>query len=133
MEILYCFLDFAGWGIFFYRSLHQPLERLSPAAHDCFCERKTLGSSDISDDAIWPVFENGVSTNKQVDYDAGKQVKGRKIQALIDSEGLPMRVVIHSAAIQDHDGARLVPRQETQALSLAQTDLGQWWLQRMAS
>jgi hypothetical protein len=40
-----------------------------------------------------------------VGYDAGKKVKGRKIRALVDSEGLPMRVVAHSAAIQDHDGA----------------------------
>jgi hypothetical protein len=34
-----------------------------------------------------------------VGYNAGKQVKGRKIQALVDNEGLPMRVVVHSAAI----------------------------------
>jgi transposase len=46
--------------------------------------------------------------DKQVGYDAGKQVKGRKIHALVDSEGLPMRVVVHSAAIQDRDGAGLV-------------------------
>ena len=38
-------------------------------------------------------------------YDAGKKVKGGKIHALVDSEGLPMRVVVHSAAIQDRDGA----------------------------
>ena len=38
-------------------------------------------------------------------YDAGKQVKGRKIHALVDSEGLPMRVVVHS---EDRDGAGLV-------------------------
>ena len=44
----------------------------------------------------------------QVGYDAGKQVNGRKIHALVDSEGLPMRVVVHSAAIQDRDGAGLV-------------------------
>jgi transposase len=43
-----------------------------------------------------------------VGYDAGKQVKGRKIHTLVDSEGLPMRVVVHSAAIQDRDGAGLV-------------------------
>jgi transposase len=43
-----------------------------------------------------------------VGYDAGKQVKGRKIHALVDSEGLPMRVLVHSAAIQDRDGAGLV-------------------------
>ena len=41
-------------------------------------------------------------------YDAGKRVKGRKIHALVNSEGLPMRVVVHSAAIQDRDGAGLV-------------------------
>ena len=41
-------------------------------------------------------------------YDAGKQVKHRKIHALVDSEGLPMRVIVHSAAIQDRDGAGLV-------------------------
>jgi putative transposase len=35
-------------------------------------------------------------------------VKGRKIRALVDSEGPPMRVVVHSAAIQDRDGAGLV-------------------------
>jgi transposase len=35
-------------------------------------------------------------------------VKGRKIHALVDTEGLPMRVVVHSAAIQDRDGAVLV-------------------------
>jgi DDE family transposase len=43
-----------------------------------------------------------------VGYDAGKKVKGRKTHALVDSEGLPMRVVVHSAAIQDRDGAGLV-------------------------
>lgn len=41
-------------------------------------------------------------------YDAAKKVKGRKIHALVDTEGLPLRVVIHSAAIQDRDGAALV-------------------------
>jgi hypothetical protein len=59
-----------------------------------------------------------------VGYDAGKQVKGRKIHALVDSEVLPMRVVVRSAAIQDGDAAGLGPRQDTQALSLARTDLG---------
>jgi transposase len=43
-----------------------------------------------------------------VGYDAGKRVKGRKIHALVDSEGLPMRIVVHSAKIQDRDGAGLV-------------------------
>jgi len=43
-----------------------------------------------------------------VGYDAGKRVKGRKIHALVDTEGLPLRVVVHSAGVQDRDGASLV-------------------------
>jgi transposase len=43
-----------------------------------------------------------------VGYDAGKKLKGRKLHAQVDSEGLPMRVVVHSAGIQDRDGATLV-------------------------
>ena len=43
-----------------------------------------------------------------VGYDAGKKVKGRKIHALVDTEGLPMRVVVHSAGVQDRDGTVLV-------------------------
>jgi putative transposase len=43
-----------------------------------------------------------------VGYDAGKKVKGRKLHALVDTEGLPLRIVVHSAGIQDRDGAALV-------------------------
>ncbi len=41
-------------------------------------------------------------------YDAGKKMKGRKLHALVDTEGLPLRIVVHSAGIQDRDGAALV-------------------------
>ena len=44
----------------------------------------------------------------EVGYDAGKRVKGRKIHALVDTEGLPLRAIVHSAGIQDRDGAALV-------------------------
>ena len=50
-------------------------------------------------------------------HDAGKKVKGRKIHALVDTEGLPMRVVAHSAAIQDRDGAELVLARARHGLS----------------
>ena len=35
-------------------------------------------------------------------------MKGRKLHALVDTEGLPIRVVVHSAGILDRDGAALV-------------------------
>lgn len=37
--------------------------------------------------------------------DAGEKLKGRKLHALVDTEGLPLRIVVHSAGIQDRDGA----------------------------
>src|SRR6202044_1944597 len=62
-----------------------------------------------------PVAESGGkggaasrSEKDAVGYDAGKKVKGRKVHALVDVEGLPLRVIVHSAGMQDRDGAALV-------------------------
>ena len=41
-------------------------------------------------------------------YDAGKKVKGRKIHALVVTLGLPIHLVVHSAAVQDRNGAALL-------------------------
>ncbi len=38
-------------------------------------------------------------------YDAAKKINGRKRHLLIDTLGLLLAVVVHSAAIQDRDGA----------------------------
>jgi transposase len=43
-----------------------------------------------------------------VGYDAGKKLKGRKIHALVDTLGLPLRLITHSAGLQDRDGAALL-------------------------
>lgn len=39
-------------------------------------------------------------------YDAGKKVKGRKRHLLTDTLGFILKVVVHSASIQDRDGAK---------------------------
>jgi hypothetical protein len=62
-----------------------------------------------------------------VGYDAGKTVKGRKVHALVDVEGLPLRAIVHSAGMQDHDGAALVLdkiRQRFPWLELVWADAG---------
>lgn len=41
-------------------------------------------------------------------YDAGKKIKGRKCHILTDTEGNLMHAVIHTANIQERDGAPLV-------------------------
>jgi len=46
--------------------------------------------------------------SKKTGYDAGKKIKGRKRHLLVDTLGLLIAVVVHSAGIQDRDGAKLV-------------------------
>jgi putative transposase len=41
-------------------------------------------------------------------FDAGKKIKGRKRHIMTDTLGLMLVAVVHSAAIQDRDGAPLV-------------------------
>ena len=41
-------------------------------------------------------------------YDAGKKIKGRKRHLLTDTEGLLLDVRVHSAGIQDRDGAKML-------------------------
>jgi putative transposase len=41
-------------------------------------------------------------------YDAGKKIKGRKRHILVDTMGNLLHVVVHQAAVQDRDGAKLL-------------------------
>lgn len=41
-------------------------------------------------------------------YDAGKKVKGRKRHILVDTMGHLLKVIIHTASLQDRDGVRLL-------------------------
>jgi transposase len=43
-----------------------------------------------------------------IGYDAGKRVRGRKRHLLVDTNGLVLRRVVHSASVQDRAGAKLV-------------------------
>src|SRR6516162_2247000 len=46
-------------------------------------------------------------------FDAAKKVTGRKRHILVDTLGLLLNVVVHSAAMQDRDGALLVLNRRT--------------------
>ena len=41
-------------------------------------------------------------------YDAGKKIKGKKRHILVDTQGLLIHAIVHSADIQDRDGGALV-------------------------
>ncbi len=48
------------------------------------------------------------SGGEQIGYDAGKRVRGRKRHLLVDTLGLLLICVVHSASVQDRAGAKLV-------------------------
>jgi putative transposase len=60
----------------------------------------------------------------------GKKVKGRKRHLLVDTEGLLLECVVHSAGIQDRDGAYLVVDRGAPKLpraKLMRADNGYWY------
>jgi len=66
--------------------------------------RKPTPSAAIIDSQSVKTTEQG----GQRGFDAGKKINGRKRHILVDTIGLLLMVVVHSAGIQDRDGAKLV-------------------------
>ena len=51
--------------------------------------------------------KTGPDARGTVGFDAGKKVKGRKRHILVDTLGLILKAEVHSAGVQDRDGAAL--------------------------
>lgn len=60
--------------------------------------------------------KTGPDARGDVGFDAGKNVKGRKRHIVVDILGMILKVEVHSAGIQDRDGAALSKKSSLTAL-----------------
>lgn len=104
--------DLPPWRIVYYYFMIWRRDGLWPQIHDALRDRVRLQSGKKAPTAaILDSQSVKVSNHGGVrGYDAGKKIMGRKRHLLVDTLGLILQVVVHSAAIQDRDGAELVLR-----------------------
>jgi transposase len=93
---------------FMLRDWDSTLERIHHAFYIETREREgqeASPSAAIIDSQSAKAAQKGAKASIPQGFDAGKKVTGRKLHILVDTLGLLLSVAVHSASIQDRDGA----------------------------
>ena len=100
---LYDYFDLQRWD--------GTLDRIHDALYaQCrqAASREASATAGIIDSQSVKSAEKGAPAIDPTGYDAGKKIKGRKRHAMVDTQGLLMRIaVVHAADVQDRDGGAL--------------------------
>ena len=66
-------------------------------------QREASPTAEISDNQSVKSAEEGVAYRSH-GFDGSNKIKGKKRRLPVDTEGLALNVVVHTAELQDHDG-----------------------------
>lgn len=101
--------DFPPWQTVYTYFRKWKLDGTWDEIHDTFCRALRLLSGRDEEPSAGILDSQSVKTAGKAEdkgYDAGKKVSGRKRTFLVDTLGLIIALAVHSAGIQDYDGAR---------------------------
>ena len=105
-------LDFPPWQTVYYYFRNWKRIGLIDEVHDALVEKSRKDAGKKTTPSVGIIDSQSVKTTSVAGesrgYDAGKKTKGRKRHIIVDTMGLLLCVVVHSADIQDRDGAKLV-------------------------
>src|SRR5215510_813770 len=106
--------EYPKWQLVYYYFRKWTSDGLIEEMHQLlYCDCRKLAGREESP-SLGLIDSQSVKTSSMTmekGYDGGKKIQGRKRHIVTDTLGLLMAIIVHSANIQDREGARLVMEQ----------------------
>ena len=104
--------DFPGWQLVYYYFSKWNGDGTIEQIHESLVEKIRVKAGKKEEPTAGIIDAQSIRTtcvsSHSSGFDAGKKIKGRKRHIVVDTLGLILCTVVHSAAIQDRDGAKMV-------------------------